>query len=436
MSVMKQSIKILLFTLLAAMSAAGAATATVVVDSLTRQPLPGASVFSRRGNAIGTADSHGRLPYVPPGSSPVTVRYIGYGERTVDPATTDTVFMTELPTELLEIVVQSKQHKVLHVLAYVREYSTLSTFTDTVFLFREKMVDYMIAPDRKVKFDGWRSPRVLKSKSYYRFTAADGSDSVSSRCNHHFSWSDWIGIVPSPGMPLRLKDAETGTDTVMGRYSPAEIWTRNDGRVTVDVNVLADTTSRRWVRNLSVFFKEHLDFDTFRLHYSYGNVTGDSIALTDLAAYSFSIESKGRGREMFMFNRRDESFDVSTFGDVYILDKEFITLKEARNWSKRKFDSGSIEIIEPADAPELQPDIKTLIARVDAIDHDGVRLDFTPDRRLKSERRKPQNIAQRALTMLKDMTGITAVRARRNFNNNWSSFKKSRREREMKTEEK
>ncbi|MDE6805737.1 MAG: hypothetical protein K2J05_02910, partial [Muribaculaceae bacterium] len=42
---------------------------------------------------------------------------------------------------LPEFVVESNENKYLHVLAYVREYSTLSTYTDTIFMFREKMVD-------------------------------------------------------------------------------------------------------------------------------------------------------------------------------------------------------------------------------------------------------------------------------------------------------
>ena len=62
-------------------------------------------------------------------------------------------------------MVESRQQKVMHMLAYVREYSTLTTYTDTVFLFREKMVDFMLNTDPKVKFQGWSYPRILKSSS-------------------------------------------------------------------------------------------------------------------------------------------------------------------------------------------------------------------------------------------------------------------------------
>ena len=90
--------------------------------------------------------------------------------------------MTELP----EMVVESGKRRVLHMLAYVREYSTLSSYGDTVLLFREKMVDYMFVPDKKMRFKGWTIPRILKTKSYYRFTDGQGLDSVSDYCGRYF----------------------------------------------------------------------------------------------------------------------------------------------------------------------------------------------------------------------------------------------------------
>lgn len=428
---MKHALSILLvisFSLLS-LSVQAQGRRAVVVDSVSHQPLAGASVFSRQGNAIGMTDARGRLPHISARHFPVTLRYLGFKEKTFDSIPADTVMMAELTNELPEVVIESRQHKVLHMLAYVREYSTLSTYSDTVFLFREKMVDFMLTPDGQTRFKGWAYPRVLKSKSYYRFTDPSGLDSVSNRCNQHFSWSDWIEAVPSPELPLAIRCAETATDTVMGKYSPTEIWNRTADRVTVNINVLADTTSRKWARNLSAFFKENLDFESFRLRYNYADVVGDTISPADLSAYSFSIESNGRGREMFRFNKTDEPFFVSTFGEVYILDKEYITVKEAKKWDSRKFDTDSIEIIEPMDAPELQPAIMQLVARVNAIDHDGARLGSTPDHSLIGRGVKRYGMGKRALTLLKQLTGITYIRSHRNFDRNWDKLRKRSRPR-------
>jgi len=405
-------------------------TATIIAaDSVTRRPLAGASVFNRHGKPLGTCGYNGRLPYAGENDFPLTVRYIGYNETSVGTAGCDTVFLAENPTVLPEIVVETRQHKVLHMLAYVREYSTLATFTDTVFLFREKMVDYMLTPDRRVRFKGWSAPRVLKTKSFYRFNNSNGLDSVSDKCHQHFSWSDWMGIPPTPPVPGKLRNTAIMSDTIKGRYSPAEIWTRNDSRIGVDVDVLADTTARRWVTGLSGFFRNKVEFEHFRVRFNYDNVSGDSISPTDITGYSYNIESRGRGHDMFRFNRIDEPFFVSTYAEVYMMDKEYITVKEARKWV-RSFNRDDLEIMEPPEAPELQPGILELIARVDAIDSDEVRLEAEPDYRMLSitygKKNRNFQIGHRALSILKTLTGISSYRANKKFNDKWENFRKKR----------
>lgn len=414
----------LLFILLTVLTAANGSAGTVIVaDKATLRPLPSASVFSINGTVIGMSDKKGRLPRIAPTNFPVTIRYLGYMEKTVDSLPADTLFLNESPMELPEVVVESRQQKMMHMLAYVREYSTLSTYFDTVFLFREKMVDYMLPTDGRTRYKGWRYPRIIKSKSYYRFRNAAGLDSVSSRCNNHFSWSDWIGITTPPSLPRGVRHAGIATDTVRGKYADTEIWIRKDDRLTVDIDVLADTSSRKWIPQLSAFFRNNIDFDNFRLRISYGDVTADTVGAADLTGYSFNVDSRGRGHNMFRFNRKDEPFFVSTFAEIHILDKEYVTIGEAKKWEKGNFDADGIEIITPDGAPPLQPDILALIGRVDAINHDAVRLNFTPDSRLAGGIRRPQNIGQRALAMLKQMTGITLFKSHKKAKDNLKRFR-------------
>lgn len=411
----------LIFTMLifCVLPTEGKTANAVVADSVTGIPLPNASVFDRYGKFIGTSNSNGRMPYIDPAGYPVTVRYLGFLEKVVTEADGDTVFLQESPMELSEVVVETRRHKVLHLLAYVREYSTLSTYTDTVFLFREKMVDYMLPSDRKMRFKGWSSPRVLASRSYYRFTDVNGLDSVSDRCNHHFSWTDWMGIVPVARMPESLVGNENGAFTLAGKYSPAEVWVRNGSRITLDVDVLADASARRWVPHLDSFFQKDIEFEQMRVRFNYENVAGDSVAPVDLAGYSFAIESNGRGHGMFMFNRVGEPFFVSTYAEIYMADKEYITLKEARKWERRREDAEGVVIYEPADVPDLQPAIQLLVDRVNTLDNDRIRLALTPDSRLIGRNVVKQNFGQRLMQLFKTMTGISAARARRNWKRGW-----------------
>lgn len=401
----------------------------IMADSITRSPLPNASIFSHRGSFIGTSGTNGNITCASSSDFPITVRYMGYLERTIPSECNDTVFLIENIAELPEVIVEAKLKKMLHILAYVREYSSLSSYTDTITMFREKMVDFMLPTEEETRFKGWRYPRLLNTRSYYHFTNSTGLDSVSDRCNHHFTWSDWIGMIPTTNMAAGIGKIKNGTDTIYGKYSPTEIWIKNGDRVSLDINILADTTRRKWVPNISHFFRKNdNDFEQFRLKINYDNILGDKVSPLELTGYSFNIESRGRGRGMFQFNRYDQPFFVSTYAEVYILDKECILEKEAKKWENRRFSPDEIEIFEPIEAPELNPSTLALIDRVNQIDTGQVRLSLKPDERLMSRNVYKGNfgIGHRALSLLKQLTGITYFKSHRNLKRRWNEFRDSR----------
>ena len=396
-----------------------------MADSISRLPLPHASLFDIKGSLLGICNSKGKSPYVSASNLPVTVRYMGFKEKQIENLYEDTVFLQENYFELPEVIVATRQKSILHMLGYVREYSSLTTYTDTIFLFREKMVDFLIPQDKKMKYQGWTKPRIISSMSYYNFRNSEGLDSVSDECDHHFSWSDWIGVNPWMNITDNLKKTEIGTDTLKGKYSHSEIWNKNKDKITVDINVLADPESRRWVPDIEGYFNENIDFENFRVHFSYENVTGDYLFPSDLTSYSFNIESVGRGRSLFRFNRPDEDYFVSTYAEVYFLDKEFISLKEAKKWEKLNFNNEEIELFEAYEAPELQPQILSLIERVENIDKQQIILSWKDDPRYRYERRINNNfsLGNRLLNVIKDITGISSLLARKKRNKDWKEFR-------------
>ena len=115
----------------------------VIADSISRLPLPNASVFDNKGHLLGICNTKGKSPYISPSELPITIRYMGYKEIEIGNLDLDTVFLQENYFELPEVIVATRQKSILHMLAYVREYSSLTTYTDTISLFREKMVDFM-----------------------------------------------------------------------------------------------------------------------------------------------------------------------------------------------------------------------------------------------------------------------------------------------------
>lgn len=329
-------------------------------------------------------------------------------------------------TELPELEVKTRKSRVLHMLAYMREVSTMTTIHDTVFLFREKLVDYMFNPDKKIKFKGWSNPRTLKTRSFFRFSDADGLDSVSDVCDHHFSWSDWIGVNPGGRLPARIRNLTVGNDTINARFRPAVLWKRDKDRVSVGIDVLADTLTYRWVPDISWFFQKDIDFYEMKVNLEYDNVLSDFLSPADLTGYSFYIESNGRGRDMFRFGRGNVPYYVKTDARVYILDKEYITIKDAKKWKNWKIDENEIDIYEPADAPDLSPEILALIDRVERIDKKSIIIDNIPDQRMISKHFEHRNrnfsFGRRALQMLKGAVGISSYKGNRNMKRNWKDF--------------
>ena len=118
---------------------------------------------------------------------------------------------------------------------------------------------------------------------------------------------------------------------------------------------------------------------------------------------------------------------MSTYGEVYMLDKEYVTMKDARRWERLRTGTSDLEIYEPAEAPGLQPSIIELMARVNAIDHDGVRLDFTPDERL-AGRKVHLNLGQQVMSRVRQLLGLDEVNARRKWKRQWRQFRDTRRE--------
>ena len=211
----------------------------------------------------------------------------------------------------------------------------------------------------------------------------------------------------------------------MGKYSPVEIWNKHDEKLTIDIDILADTIGIRWMPSMRYFLKnDNINFEQFRIHLNYNNINDDALSVVGLTGFSYNIDSRGRGRGMFQFNRYDEPFFVTTYTEVYIVDREYITVKEAKKWEKHSFGNENIDIIESPDAPALHPEILTLIARVNNIDNDSVRMSQPPDYRLAGHGPIYRSLGYRALQLLKVATGISRLKANNDMNRRWNEFKR------------
>lgn len=381
---------------------------TVIVDAVTGDPLPKASVFDKKGNLIGICSDVGELPYVARSSYPISIRYMGYATSTVDKPGQDKVFLKEMAYDLPEMTVNSKDHQVLHLTGYVREYSTLSTYTDTVLLFREKTVDFMI-PSKKVKnYKGWLLPRVLASRSYYHITNSDGLDSVSNHYREHFSWSDWVGLFANTEVPSDIRDKNVATHTDYGKYSPSTIWHKVNDIITLDVDVLSDKNNRKWVPAFTDFVATRVDCNRLTLKYRFAGVDSHEVFADNITGLSFNIESNGRGRNLKRTLQTDDPIYVNTYAELYITDREYMSVSRAHKLEKDPPVSEGVGINPPQEAPALHPAVLALIERVDNFDYNTPRLAEQPDHRLgtpsKLSQDKPDGLFKRLFKVFKHDT--------------------------------
>lgn len=283
--------------------------------------------------------------------------------------------------ELPEVVVRSKKHKYLHIVAYLREYSSLYNTTDTIFLFREKIVDFMLPTDKKVKGGGWTAPRLLGSRSYFHFT--DGVlDSVSDYFPVHFSLSDWIGLPKGFRLPEALKDTDRACDTVSCGRRPALVWRKEEDRVNLGIDVLADESNSALVPGLSRVLREHMDCENMVVDYRFDNVYADTILASNFSGMTFHIGPCDRGRSMRTVFHRDAPASSDTYAELYVSSREYMTGAEAARCSKKPPRRDELSFEPPEEAPELHPYILGLMARVNAIDHAEIRMKEKPDARL------------------------------------------------------
>ena len=310
--------------------------------------------------------------------------------------------------DLPEVVVESHDKDVLHLLAYVREYSTLATFTDTVTLYREKWVDFMIPGTKVKRYDGWTMPRVLSSSSYYRFTNSEGLDSVSDRYNRHFSWGDVVGVIDRIPLSSQLLRSPVATDTVRGNFSIAETWKRQGEEVELNVNLLGNRSSHPELQKQRFLFGNETDFDRIDVKYNFDDVDSDLLHARDLQSISFEIESNARGRGMRLGRLMDggRGSYITTKGEIYFADLEYLKVKEARQWENHSFIDDELGYIQLPDlVPQLDEETSLLITRVDGIDHNAVRMSLKVDGKFRPKwvEQKPMTRKQKILRTLKKL---------------------------------
>lgn len=154
---------------------------------------------------------------------------------------------------------------------------------------------------------------------------------------------------------------------------------RRGETVRVDVDMLADSVGKVWAPPLYNFIYNGVEFTRMNLQYLFADVSATEVRADNLVRYSMSVQSKGRGEDQDKIFRSNEPVYADTYAEVYVIDKEYVSVGEAKKREHIEFKSDEIDIMVPDDAPELPASIVALVERGNNINEEALRLDEDPD---------------------------------------------------------
>lgn len=348
----------------AAVMTANDSYATLVVSSSTGDALPKSSIFDRKGNLIGLGTDDGTIPQLPLASYPLTIRYLGFSPVIVTDPSADRIELQELDYDLPEIVIDTQSHNIVHLLGYMREYSTMSDSKDTVLLFSEKIVDFMVPQGKVKKFKGWKSPRILASRDYYRFTNSEGLDSVSDKFDDDFSWLGFMDILSKKiKVPESIINEEVKLDTIQGKHGAQMIWRKVGESYFLDMDMLADKKDHKWSPAILKLFGLTTEFIKLDSSYTFSDLQTGEVSTENIAQSSFCIEALCKGKVFRWATGNKDPFRIRSYYEFFVTDREFLSVEDALEW-KDNPEARNISITPPPGIPPLEPYIIDLERRV------------------------------------------------------------------------
>lgn len=339
-----------------------------LVDASTNAVLPLASITDRNGNVVGMTDKNGEIPTLQPGSYPVTFNYMGYAPFELMSAANGDIKMSQRDYSLPEIVITPGSRPLLHLTGYMRELFSVLSPTDSVTLFRERVVDFMF-PIEKSKVKGWKKARELASRSYVKMTDSSGLDSISDHHEYEYMLlGDLYNLIPEDlSIPQAIAGNDVACDTIMGKYYPKIIWWKNGNVTRWIVDGLADEKNHMMSPWVLKVFGLTTDFTDVSKNYVFNSPDGDRISPSDLKQASVTINMLAKGK---LFKNSFDSkspVHVRTYVELYLTDREFLSDDEGKEIKKSAPAIKPSEIQAPVDAAPLHPAIQQIVERYNAL---------------------------------------------------------------------
>lgn len=339
-----------------------------LIDASTNAPLPLASITDCSGNEVGMTDKSGVIPELQKDRYPITFNYMGYASLQILKPAEDDMKMVPQEYELPEIVIIPGSRPLLHLTGYMREITSVLSSSDSVTLFKESVVDFLV-PVEKTKVKGWNKARELASKTYVRMSNASGLDSVSTNHEYEFIlWGNRKGLIPSAAkIPDKIKGTDVACDTIMGKYYPKIIWLKNGDVTRWYGDALANEKNHITTPWALKIFGLTTDVTEISENYVFDTPDGGFIRPTDLRQVSVTIDMLAKGK---LFKKTFDSsspVNVRTYMELYLTDREFLSVEEGKSLKNEIPSIESSEILAPTNANPLHPAIRRTVERVNSL---------------------------------------------------------------------
>lgn len=339
-----------------------------LIDASTNAPLPLASITDCSGNVVGMTDKSGVIPELQKDRYPITFNYMGYASLQILKPAEDDMKMVPQEYELPEIVIIPGSRPLLHLTGYMREITSVLSSSDSVTLFKESVVDFLV-PVEKTKVKGWNKARELASKTYVRMSNSSGLDSVSTNHEYEFIlWGNRKGLIPSAAkIPDKIKGTDVACDTIMGKYYPKIIWLKNGDVTRWYGDALANEKNHITTPWALKIFGLTTDVTEISENYVFDTPDGGFIRPTDLRQVSVTIDMLAKGK---LFKKTFDSsspVNVRTYMELYLTDREFLSVEEGKSLKNEIPSIESSEILAPTNANPLHPAIRRTVERVNSL---------------------------------------------------------------------
>lgn len=338
----------------------------VVLDSLDRSPVAGATVIDNAGIIKGLSDAEGRI-VVGESELPVSIRCIGY-EPVVTDDTADTIFLTTTAYQLNVIVVSSGERPIKRVLCFAREYSSSTSGSDTMQYYCEYMAEAYIAQG-KVK--GYRRADARPTpKAYKRYAriSVNGVDSIYKPTPDDdltaLSWFEFMAFLPDKEIEVPEPVlAGARCDTVAGKYGPRRLYRKRNGLFTVSTDVLSDHKNRKWSPMLFKLIGMTIDITEASWNMSFVDNDANSFGIDEFISGTYNIHLIGRGKWIKKIFDSKEPVEMDSYLEVYPMETTNLTVGE---YKEMRDDRSRIPFQYPSGIQAMTPSVDNLVRRLDA----------------------------------------------------------------------